>query len=416
MASVAEVSDVSVAKKQSTLRTRSILLPSERREAPVESMAFTTTPALVEMCRAWWSEFRERDGDSVSPQVKLRTLFRSSLNKHVQRIYESPDDVLALEPPSGPPTGYPWLPTPQKRMEIDERDMRSLESSARLALRASNFAEVLLQAWDASFTDVEFHFRLKKSLSSVVKTVMQTQLAVAYGCMQLRRDHYLAGAKGLSADAVARLRHAPALDTKRLFPSDIMKDVDENNQRQIQTKAFLRFASTATSQRGRSVRGRDKADTGFRPAQHRQFAKQRQDQNRPYWYDQSAIPGPLAPAVLKKEGGGAQKFRARQVVSRCPSKVSHLSSQSRLSSPLVLSTLQVPMGIGSLLSRKNSIAFVCCKKFRSADVCSFSGELGATSGRPSVCPAGSAEGTAFRFTRAGNRKRVCCSNLFVHLR
>ena len=105
--------------------------------------------------------------------------------------------------------------------------------------------------------------RLKIFLSSVVKTIMQTQLSGAYDCMQLRSDHYLAGAKGLSADAVARLRHAPALDAKRLFPPDILKDVDENNQRILQTKAFLRFTSTATSHSGRSVRGRDKPDTGF---------------------------------------------------------------------------------------------------------------------------------------------------------
>ena len=71
MATVADVCHVSIAKKQSTLRTRSIVLPSERREVPVESMAFTITPALVAMCQAGWSEFLERDGDSVSPQVKL---------------------------------------------------------------------------------------------------------------------------------------------------------------------------------------------------------------------------------------------------------------------------------------------------------------------------------------------------------
>ena len=63
----------------------------------------------------------------------------------------------ALEPPSGRPIGYSRLPTPQTRMEVDEHDIRSLETSARLALRVSNFAEVLLQAWDASFVDIEFH-------------------------------------------------------------------------------------------------------------------------------------------------------------------------------------------------------------------------------------------------------------------
>ena len=58
-----DVSDVSVAKKQATLRTRSIVLRSEKREAQVESTDLTTTPALVAMGQAWCSEFLDRDGE-----------------------------------------------------------------------------------------------------------------------------------------------------------------------------------------------------------------------------------------------------------------------------------------------------------------------------------------------------------------
>ena len=65
-------------------------------------------------------------------------------------------------------------------------------------LSVSNFAEGLLQAWDAFLQDVGF----KKCLSSVVKTVMLIQVSVAYGCMQLRRHYYLSSAKGSSTDAI----------------------------------------------------------------------------------------------------------------------------------------------------------------------------------------------------------------------
>ena len=95
------------------------------------------------------------------------------------------------------------------------------------------------------------------------------------------------------------------------------KDLHENNQRQLQIKAFLRFASAVSSDRGQSVRGRDKSDAGFRPAQQRQFAKQRQDQNRPYWYGKSALL-PITPSSLQKEG--AQKLHARPKVLYCPSR------------------------------------------------------------------------------------------------
>ena len=169
------------------------------------------------------------------------------MSRNIARMYESPDNLLRLDAPSAPPAGYPWLSIPTKRVEIEERDVRFLESTARLALRASNFSEVLLQAWDTSLEDVDLHLRMKKCLSSVVKTFMQSQVAIANGCLQLRRDHYLASAKGLSADAVARLRHAPALEEKKLFPPELLKDVDELNQKQIQTKAFLRFATASTT-------------------------------------------------------------------------------------------------------------------------------------------------------------------------
>ena len=306
MATVAQHTDVSVEKKQESLRTRSVILSSENRDAPPDSIAFTTTPALVTMFKAWWSEFEERDGDAVSPQVKLRSLFRGSLSKHVSRMYESPDNLLSLDAPTAPPAGYPWLPSPQKKVEIDERDVRFLESTSRLALRASNFSEVMLQAWDASLTDIDFHLRTRKCLSSVVKTIMQTQVAIANGCLQLRRDHYLSHAKGLTPDAIARLRHASALEEKRLFPPDLLKEVDENNQKQLQTKAFLRFAAVSTS-RPRNSRGRGKGDADFRTGNNSSASRRPQDSQQSTWYGSvytaSSIPMPVSALPSKKEGG-----------------------------------------------------------------------------------------------------------------
>ena len=244
MSLVAKSSDVSVERKQELLRTKAVVLPSERRELPPDSMAFTTTPALIEMAKAVW------------PSLKIETATQCRLKSNgghcsgapsvaMQRVYESPDDLLSLEAPSGPPSGYPWLPTPNRKVEFDERDVRFIESTARLALRASNFSEVILQAWDVATEDTDLLARMKKCLSSVVKTIMQTQLAVANGCLQMRRDHYLASAKGLSHDMMYKLRHAQALSEKRLFPGSVLRDVDDQTQKQLQTKAFLRFTSVS---------------------------------------------------------------------------------------------------------------------------------------------------------------------------
>ena len=358
MSTVATFADVSVEKKQESVRTRSVVLSSKNRDAQPDSLAFTTTPALFKMCKAWWSEFEERDGDAVSPQVKLRSLFRGSMSRNIARMYESPDNLLRLDAPSAPPAGYPWLPIPTTRVEIEERDVRFLESTARLALRASNFSEVLLQAWDASLEDVDLHLRMKKCLSSVVKTFMQTQVAITNGCLQLRRDHYLTSAKGLSADAVARLRHAPALKEKKLFPPELLKDVDELNQKQIQTKAFLRFA-TASTPRPRASRGRGKSDGDLRTGYHTTSTRHAQDPHQSSWYGRfyraSAIPVPVASCPPQKRGGGGTKFPincsnrvATQVVSARESSVQPAVTASvTLSSSVTPSALTVTPSTGS---------------------------------------------------------------------
>ena len=55
-----------------------------------------------EMFIAWWSEFEDRDGDAVSRQVKLHSLFRGSISRHVSRMYESPNNLLSLDAPLRP--------------------------------------------------------------------------------------------------------------------------------------------------------------------------------------------------------------------------------------------------------------------------------------------------------------------------
>ena len=99
---------------------------------------------------------------------------------------------------------------------------------------------------------------------------MQTQVAIANGCLRLRGDHYLSHAKGLYADAIARLPYAPALGEKRLFPPDLLKDVDELNQKQIQT-------TTASTQRPPFGRGRGKTDGDFRAGHNQASTRHNQD-------------------------------------------------------------------------------------------------------------------------------------------
>ena len=87
-------------------------------------------------------------------------------------------------------------------------------------------------------------------------------MAIAQGCQQLRLDRYLNAAKGLSAGAVPRLHQVPTLEEMKLFSPNLLKEVDDIKQKQIQTKAFLRFA-TASTTRPRGGGGRGKTDGDF---------------------------------------------------------------------------------------------------------------------------------------------------------
>ena len=97
------------------------------------------------MAEAWWSEFRERDGKAGAMNVKFRSLFRGSIARVFNRMFQSPDDVLTLEPPLFPSVGYAWLPNPNRKVEMDERDVVFFDATWRLALRAANFAEIVFK-------------------------------------------------------------------------------------------------------------------------------------------------------------------------------------------------------------------------------------------------------------------------------
>ena len=148
---------------------------------------------------------------------------------------------------------------------------------------------------------------------------MQTQLATAFGCLQLRRDHYLSGAKGLSGDAIHQLRHAPALEATKLFPTDLLASINTVNYQSLQTKALLRI-SAASSRGHRDGQGRGGRRHLSRRDSERPQAQRREDGFRSNWY----IPKPFAvpsrlpvltcsPSTLSEKEGGGQQPGSRSV-------------------------------------------------------------------------------------------------------
>ena len=77
------------------------------------------------------------------------------------------------------------------------------------------------------------------SITRAVKGVMQAQVASLCGSIQLRRDHHLSVAKGLSSDDIQLLRHSALFGLPWLFSDDTLCDIDNNFTKGLTTKALL---------------------------------------------------------------------------------------------------------------------------------------------------------------------------------
>ena len=236
---LAQYSDVEVKTKKLFNAARVIHLTSEDAPESEESIALTTTGALLQMFEAWWLEFKQKDGQSGSLQTKLRLLFKSSAARVSLKPYESGDGLLSFDPPDAPATSYAWLPAPPKRLEISEGDLLYFDRQARMSLRALNFVEVVLQTWKSGNPPEDTLTQMRHSLSRAVKCAIQAQIAAVGGLTQLRRDHYLSAAKGLSVDDLRELRHSPILGLLTLFPEASLRELNEKHHKALQTKALL---------------------------------------------------------------------------------------------------------------------------------------------------------------------------------
>ena len=101
------------------------------------------------MFEAWWLEFKDKDCKAGSFPSKLCFLFRGDGVKLSPQPYESGNGKLLFDPHDAPVLSYQWLPTPPRRLDIDERDFVVFERNTRATLRALNFIESVLQTWMA---------------------------------------------------------------------------------------------------------------------------------------------------------------------------------------------------------------------------------------------------------------------------
>ena len=93
---------------------------------------------------------------------------------------------------------------------------------------------------------------MHRSISKAVKAMMQLQVVSACSLLHLRRDHHLAAVRGLSVDLIQRLLHAPVVDEVKLFPADMLKEINDANYQSLQTRAILKATRSKVHRRLRA--------------------------------------------------------------------------------------------------------------------------------------------------------------------
>ena len=93
-------------------------------------------------------------------------------------------------------------------MDFTEHDAKVLEGQTRRTLCAINFVEAALQALPRSVGEPDSYFRILKSFTHAIKAIMQLQTAQLCQLVQLRRDHWLAKSRNVTAESLRLLRHA----------------------------------------------------------------------------------------------------------------------------------------------------------------------------------------------------------------
>ena len=131
---IAKNSDVTIQPKKLFPAARAIHLSSEDHTEPPESLAFTTSLALVQMFDAWWDEFKVKDGQTGACQIKLKQVFKGFGVRVSLKPYESADGVLSIDPPGNPNGAFAWLPQPPRKIELDEKDVIYWERNGRISL------------------------------------------------------------------------------------------------------------------------------------------------------------------------------------------------------------------------------------------------------------------------------------------
>ena len=257
---------------------------------------------MIQLFEAWWNEFERKHAPSRPDNIKLMMMFKSQNLKPKTRPYECKEDEISSEPMKAPLSYFSWLPFPGKKLEVQDFDMQHFERYGRMSLRTLNFIEVSIQAFHKLRKNKELIELIMKRITFAIKTLIQLQLSIVCGVIQLRRDHYIMKTKGLAHEQKIRLRHSKVLGEPKLFNDDLLIEINKLNRDSIQDKAFLRvvtgnYGSKKNDNQQKQGGQKKSKQTGQQPSKQHQGKKfaDKTNNNNNNW----SVPTVLPPLVVK---------------------------------------------------------------------------------------------------------------------
>ena len=269
--------------------SRVVRLPSEKAVDRQQSLTLSTSKAFGLMMEAWFDEFRRKDHsrDSLRAQ-QFHSIFKAREHRPSLHLFRSADDLLPTTVATNPSLAYPWIVQPTRRFELKECDVWHFETQIRTSLRVLNFADGSLQAIQSSSIAAEDREAIQAQLPRVVRTLVQTQMAMLCQILQLRRDRFLALLRNVQPEMVQRLRHAPLGPANELFPSSLLKEVHEFNRDHWHNSAILRVAGFPSNPRGSTPAPRSQSSHAARNSK-----KTADGSSKGQRFDSSATASPL---------------------------------------------------------------------------------------------------------------------------
>ncbi len=256
---IANNADVTIVPLGRHEKKRKLRLASDGRKDDTPGfVALTTSPGITAAVQQWMEEFHDKDTRRAKKAVRFCEAFKCKTLAPSMKTYTAGDKALVLDALQPPARKYEWLAEPAQRMTIWDSDVQHLERMARSMMRVLNFQEAVHQTLNVALEE-PFKPEVVKKLHQCTKqaTKDMVQLATSWLCtiVQLRRDGMLCYSDKIQKHHAQRLRHAPFVEDKELFPAVLLEEIDKQHTQDLTNKTMTQTLREERRSFAKGVKG-----------------------------------------------------------------------------------------------------------------------------------------------------------------